>query len=1025
MRSTSPLALGSIVIIVSALVAVAPTSAQTRILCLGDSITHGGDLGHASYRYPLWNMLQAAGDSVDFVGSRQTVNGGDGGAIPDVTMYPDYYTTFDRDHEGYWGWTTGQILGIVDAAAQAALPDVVLVHLGTNDIGQSGAAGVATARANLATIIERLRLAQPNVTILLSQVVPIGPGSGYFANTDQVVPLNAQIADLVAESDNARSRVVLVDQFTGFDAVTDMQPDGIHPNIAGETRMAATWFATLRLVLDDDLPPVGMAGRWSFETPTLADGVVHYGAGAGSGVRFRFDSRFELAGIENPLGRHFKGADGASSPLGTDGRNVAFLARYRGTGTPMLSFSTEEVLRANRTYRLRVAVGDRVMRDGRHGVRFGGFRIRLVAGANVVAESVDAFMPRPGTFHDAVLAVRTNDLPSTLIGQPLEVHLSMTGSATDISTDFDDIRLDVTLDVPTTLTFGPEFSFEVPTLADGALVGGPGTLGGWDFQATGANVFAGIYNPPATSYTGAVDAGEPLGGHGSNVAYLVDGAGGASVLEITRDLETSLRPGRDYFVGVAVGNRLPSSPYTGSVFGGYRIELLAGSTVVASESDAVAPSAGTFADVTFRVAASALASGLVGQPLSLRLSMMSSAAGAFVDFDNVRFNDLPELASFPATEASFEIPVLTDGGAAGPGRIAGWILAPFGAGRAEITNPVMAAYAGAAGNGTPNGADGANVCSLEVGPATGFPTVLRDLPVLLESGLDYDITVAIGRPSVDPGGGVATFAGYRVELVAGGTVLAFDADDFVPAAGTFMSTTVSIPADSFDLGLIGCLLRVRLSATSTTPGAVVDFDDVRFSMAAPSATADPAEFDFEIPTVTDGNVFAGPGVFGGWIFNGGSGTFIGIFNPPDTSYTAATADLSPVGASGSNVAYMVDGGGGAALSIERLVGANLQANTTYDLTVAVGNRLPSSPYSGTIFGGYRIELLAGGSVIATDVDGFVPSVGMFQDAVASVDSTTVLPALIGTSLSIRLSMSTPGPSTFCDFDDVRLVVTSN
>ena len=42
---------------------------------------------------------------------------------------------FDHDHEGHWGWRAEEVLARIGEWAGEAKPDVVLIHLGTNDIG--------------------------------------------------------------------------------------------------------------------------------------------------------------------------------------------------------------------------------------------------------------------------------------------------------------------------------------------------------------------------------------------------------------------------------------------------------------------------------------------------------------------------------------------------------------------------------------------------------------------------------------------------------------------------------------------------------------------------------------------------------------------------------------------------------------------------------------------------------------------------------------------------------------------------
>jgi lysophospholipase L1-like esterase len=221
-----------------------------RILPLGDSITQGGYFNSASYRYPLWEQLQQAGYSnVDFVGSRTTVYN-EGSGNPSLANYPNYYSSFDRDHDGYWGYRTDQVLPLVPSIAAAARPDVVMLMLGTNDLGQGGQAGVAPAAANLGLIIDRLRAVNPTVNVLLAEIIPIGPdasnaGSYYQTGSAWVSAFNTQVVALAAAKTTPQSPVVVVDQFTGFNTSTDLSPDGVHPSQAGESWIANNFFRAL------------------------------------------------------------------------------------------------------------------------------------------------------------------------------------------------------------------------------------------------------------------------------------------------------------------------------------------------------------------------------------------------------------------------------------------------------------------------------------------------------------------------------------------------------------------------------------------------------------------------------------------------------------------------------------------------------------------------------------------------------------------------------------------------------------
>lgn len=107
-----------------------PEPEPKRIMPLGDSITFDWrfddtrtDAERSGYRNYLWYKLENAGYSADFVGSRTT-----GAAIS---------PPFDGDNEGHPGWTSYQLSNHVYNYLQANATDVVLLYIGTNDMGTS------------------------------------------------------------------------------------------------------------------------------------------------------------------------------------------------------------------------------------------------------------------------------------------------------------------------------------------------------------------------------------------------------------------------------------------------------------------------------------------------------------------------------------------------------------------------------------------------------------------------------------------------------------------------------------------------------------------------------------------------------------------------------------------------------------------------------------------------------------------------------------------------------------------------
>lgn len=197
---------------------------------LGDSITQGYK---ESYRQPLWSVLREAGWEVDFVGS---MNQGYAGGVDSG----DY----DHDHEGHWGWFADEVLERIDDWAVRATPDIVLMHLGTNDIGSGQ--DIEETTNEIREIVQRLRVHNPRVHVLLAAIIPVA----HDIAEERLRRFNKRVAALAQELDTASSRVLLVDQFTGFDARQDTY-DGIHPNEQGNKKMADKWFAALESLLQN------------------------------------------------------------------------------------------------------------------------------------------------------------------------------------------------------------------------------------------------------------------------------------------------------------------------------------------------------------------------------------------------------------------------------------------------------------------------------------------------------------------------------------------------------------------------------------------------------------------------------------------------------------------------------------------------------------------------------------------------------------------------------------------------------
>ncbi|OED38187.1 hypothetical protein AB833_21160 [Chromatiales bacterium (ex Bugula neritina AB1)] len=230
------------------LVNQSPALAQNiQIAPIGDSITQAGN-SRPGYRRSLWLKLQQAGYDVDFVGSQNTFHG---------NPPPSSEQDFDLDHEGHWAEEAGDIANSIDRWLRSYTPDIAIIHLGTNDFdrGQSN----ASTLLELGSIFSSLRADNPQVKILVAEIIPM-------KNKD-TARFNSAIREWAPAQSASASPVVVVDQYTGYNAATDNY-DNYHPNAEGEEKMAARWFSALEQVINAREPQSGAC----VDTDPVGDG---------------------------------------------------------------------------------------------------------------------------------------------------------------------------------------------------------------------------------------------------------------------------------------------------------------------------------------------------------------------------------------------------------------------------------------------------------------------------------------------------------------------------------------------------------------------------------------------------------------------------------------------------------------------------------------------------------------------------------------------------------------------------------
>lgn len=227
----------------------AASAAPVKVLPLGDSITYGcGDgcegIGcahecafyesacQAGWRDRLWRRLSpgsAISPTWDFIGTQQ--NG------------PD---DIDRDNDGHPGWTTEHIEGSVDKWA-ALVPDIILLHVGTNNLGTIHNQTATTALGKMSSLLTTTFTKLPYVHVYLSTLIGTAKSYGgdrheeYNAGLKHLVGVfkahwhNIDIVDMAVESGIGKS-------CDSMNCCSGWFVEDIHPNMHGYDRMADVWY---------------------------------------------------------------------------------------------------------------------------------------------------------------------------------------------------------------------------------------------------------------------------------------------------------------------------------------------------------------------------------------------------------------------------------------------------------------------------------------------------------------------------------------------------------------------------------------------------------------------------------------------------------------------------------------------------------------------------------------------------------------------------------------------------------------
>lgn len=187
--------------------------AQTKIACVGNSVTFGAGIEDKKQTYPA-QLQRMLGNDFD------VRNFGNSGS-----------TLLKKGHKPYW-----QQKEFADALAFK--PDMVIIHLGLNDTDPRNWARYRDEfTRDYISLIDTFKSVNPKAEVMICRMTPIfHTHSRFKSSTRDWFWQIQQAIETVAETQNVK----LIDLHTPLHRRPDLLPDALHPNAEGATIIAET-----------------------------------------------------------------------------------------------------------------------------------------------------------------------------------------------------------------------------------------------------------------------------------------------------------------------------------------------------------------------------------------------------------------------------------------------------------------------------------------------------------------------------------------------------------------------------------------------------------------------------------------------------------------------------------------------------------------------------------------------------------------------------------------------------------------
>ncbi|WP_020402299.1 GDSL-type esterase/lipase family protein [Gracilimonas tropica] len=215
----------------------APSDETLVIMPLGDSMTND-----SRPRVKLWNLLEADGHDLDYVGNQRQNS-----SIP------------DPDHEGVGGIKIQGIMDKAESLMKTHRPKYVALMVGTNDIAwyfDETGQEIADRWNKLIDLI--YESSDPGTYILAATIPPVSSdnvGKSGMETQDRAVLVkqyNAALREHIKDRRANGDRIILADMEAALNPSQHLSGDGVHLNAEGYAIMGTVYYQAMNKALNEE-----------------------------------------------------------------------------------------------------------------------------------------------------------------------------------------------------------------------------------------------------------------------------------------------------------------------------------------------------------------------------------------------------------------------------------------------------------------------------------------------------------------------------------------------------------------------------------------------------------------------------------------------------------------------------------------------------------------------------------------------------------------------------------------------------